>query len=212
MRGNVHVRFGGRRREDRQPKGCTAFRRRPNSHPWTAPAASCCSGSSPPPTNAAASRSRPLAVRAMGPVSTRAQHRRQPARPAAAPQQHRRHRRRELPHARSPKPNRRTPLEALTHHARRGLLLATSGDRHLAIDNRAVWSCRGGQPAASVTPPLGHRHARGRQSTVFSPGRGDGAQLDLPRAVRWGCWFSARGALTCITAGPLSDPAGPFSW
>ena len=54
----------------------------------------------------------PLAVRGMGPLPARPQHRRQPARPAAAPQQRRRHRRRELPHARSPQPDRRPPLEA----------------------------------------------------------------------------------------------------
>ncbi len=35
MLGNGHVRFGGRRREDRQPKCCTAFRRRPNTAGWT---------------------------------------------------------------------------------------------------------------------------------------------------------------------------------
>ncbi len=78
----------------------------------------------------------PLAVRGMGPVPARAHHRRQPARPAPAPQQRRRHRRRELPHARSPNQYRRPPHEALTHHARWGLSLATSGDLDLAVDRR----------------------------------------------------------------------------
>ncbi len=57
----------------------------------------------------------PLAVRGMGPLPARPQHRRQPARPPPAPQQHRRHRRRELPHARGPQPVRRAPIEALNH-------------------------------------------------------------------------------------------------
>ena len=48
----------------------------------------------------------PLALRGLGPVPARTHHRRQPARPAPAPQQRRRHRRRVLPDARSPQPRR----------------------------------------------------------------------------------------------------------
>ena len=49
----------------------------------------------------------------VGPVPARAHHRRQPARPAAAPRQRRRHRRRLLPHARSPSPRRNHPNKQL---------------------------------------------------------------------------------------------------
>ena len=105
---------------------------RSGSHPWTAPAASCCSGSSPPPTNAAAWPSP-----ATGPSRNGAGSYPSTAPPSACSTgcctttTSSRHRRRELPDERSPKPNRRTPLEALTQHARWGLFPATSGDRHL---------------------------------------------------------------------------------
>jgi len=78
--------------------------------------------------------SHPLAVQGLRPVPAQLQHRSQPAWPAPAPQQRRRHRRRELPHARTPQPLRRPPVEAFPHHASWAPPAATSGDRNLPID------------------------------------------------------------------------------
>ena len=65
----------------------------------------------------------PLALRVLGPVPPRTHHRRQPARPAAAPRQRRGHRRRVLPHARSPKPTTRRRQDGPDQPEGWGLLL-----------------------------------------------------------------------------------------
>ncbi len=114
-----------------------------------------------------------LALRGMGPLPTRPQHRGQPARPAAAPQQRRRHRRRELPDARSPQPDRRPPQEALTPSRGWGLFMATSGDFQMAIDRgRSTTRCR--RPRSFESPsrayPLCSAEPVGAGVLVRSPG------------------------------------------
>ena len=78
-----------------------------------------------------------LVVRGLGPVPTRAHHRRQPPRPAPAPRHHRGHHRPVLPHGRRQNPGRRPP-QHLTNTARGGdFHLATSGDLSTAIDTNS---------------------------------------------------------------------------
>ena len=57
-------------------------------------------------------------------------------RPAPPPRRGRRHRGRVLPHARGPLERRWSPDEALRRHRGWGLLMATGGDFHMAIDRR----------------------------------------------------------------------------
>jgi hypothetical protein len=74
-------------------------------------------------------------LRPVGPVPARAHHRRQPARPAAAPRECRGHGRRFLPHAPSPG-QRRNHLEQDLIKPRGGdFYLATSWDKNLAVDS-----------------------------------------------------------------------------
>jgi DNA replication protein DnaC len=84
----------------------------------------------------------PLALRPVRPVPARAHHRRQPARPVAAPRPRRRHQGRLLLHARSPGQRRNQHEEELTNLRGGDFYLATSGDRNLTIDSARYDSYR----------------------------------------------------------------------
>jgi len=72
------------------------------------------------------------------------------------------------PHARSPEQVRRPPLDALITHAGWGLLLATSGDRDLAIDTAgpAGWAS-----ASHPRSPAAQNGPRGRPQATRPPVR-----------------------------------------
>ena len=95
----------------------------------------------------------PLALRGMGPLPTRPQHRRQPARPPPAPQRRRRHRRRELPHAPGPQPDRRPPLEALSASREGGSCWPPAGTASSPLTGRGL-VCTGARLGADGRPPL----------------------------------------------------------
>ena len=92
----------------------------------------------------------PLALRILGPVPARAHHRRQPARPAAAPRQRRRHRRRLLPHAPSQSQERNHPEQDLINPRGGDFYLATTGDKNLAVDRCRVRATRARKSADAV--------------------------------------------------------------
>ena len=145
-----------------------------------------------------------LAVRGLGPLPARAHHRGQPPRSTAAPRRRRRHRGRAVPHEASPIEG-RTPRaeDGLITHEGWGLLVATTGDFHLAIDSL---------DARHAHNRLAHDRAR----VIETPGvvLDHGLGIDLSGARDRPCEVTEhhRPALACALLVPRRCPLGRVTW